>query len=115
MEALLREYGLAASGTREPADHIAVELEFLAQLTADWLETGKPETAALRGRLLGEHILIWVPDFCAACAQFDRQGFYAASAHLLNSLLRDEAKLSSCVVNDQSAAAVKPAGQPPVT
>ncbi|WP_372841673.1 molecular chaperone [Phaeovulum sp.] len=90
MEALLREYGLAASGTKEPADHVAVELEFLAQLTADLAEGGEPRAAVLRDKLLREHVLVWVPGFCNACIERDRQGFYAAAARLLQSLLRAE-------------------------
>ncbi len=92
MEALLREYGLAASGTKEPADHVAVELEFLAQLTADLAQGAVPEAAALRDRLLREHLLVWVPGFCDACIERDRQGFYAGTARLVQGLLRAEAE-----------------------
>ncbi|MFO1061461.1 MAG: molecular chaperone TorD family protein, partial [Dongiaceae bacterium] len=62
----------------EPPDHLAVELQLLAQLAA----TGDPREAMLLRRLGG-----WVPSFRDACAARDPTGFYAAAAAALSTLL----------------------------
>lgn len=89
MEALLGEHGLSVGGAPEPADHIAVELEFLARLTTE-AAAGDAAAAARRRRLLDEHLLVWAPRFCALCIERDRSGHYAGAARLLDGLLRLE-------------------------
>ncbi|PWC35232.1 molecular chaperone TorD family protein [Azospirillum sp. TSO22-1] len=84
MERLLAEHGLSVAGAPEPADHIAVELEFLALLAASG-------AAALERRLLDEHLLRWAPAFCAACIERDPGGYYAAAARVLRGMLEMEA------------------------
>lgn len=83
MERLLAEHGLIVAGAPEPADHIAVELEFLATLAA-------APAPALERRLLDEHLLRWAPGFCAACIERDPAGYYAAAARVLRGLLAME-------------------------
>ena len=84
MERLLAEHGLSVTGTPEPADHIAVELEYLAEL----ILTGE---AALERRLLDEHLLRWAPGFCDACIDRDAKGYYAAAARVLRGMLAMDA------------------------
>ncbi|HYG90081.1 MAG TPA: molecular chaperone TorD family protein [Azospirillum sp.] len=84
MERLLAEYGLSVAGAPEPADHIAVELEFLAEL----ILAGE---TALERRLLDEHLLRWAPAFCDACIERDATGYYAAAARMLRGMLEIDA------------------------
>jgi len=75
---LYREYGFH---TREPADHIAVELEFLAILstlirqTPQARDSVKPDLDFVMG-----HLNAWTPDFLVRVASWDADGFYGALA-----------------------------------
>jgi TorA maturation chaperone TorD len=75
---LYREYGFH---TQEPADHIAVELEFLAILstlihqTPKARDTIQPDLDFVMG-----HLNAWTPDFLARVASWDADGFYGALA-----------------------------------
>lgn len=88
MENMLRRFGMSAAGFPEPADHIGIELEFLASLTAAGTENGEAEQA--RRELLSRHLLVWAPEFCRLCALRDRTGFYSAAARILNGTLELE-------------------------
>ncbi|PTW61091.1 TorA-specific chaperone [Breoghania corrubedonensis] len=87
MAKLLRQQGLAPSADfPEAPDHLVLELSLLqetlrlAGLTEEQADIDVIHN--LHARLNG-----WVPDFAAACAAFDRTGFYADAARLLESLL----------------------------
>jgi len=75
---LYREYGFQ---TQEPADHIAVELEFLGILSALIHQTPQardkiqPDLDFVMG-----HVNAWTPDFLARVASWDADGFYGALA-----------------------------------
>lgn len=75
---LYREYGFQ---TQEPADHIAVELEFLAILstlihqTPQVRDTIQPDLDFVMG-----HVNAWTPDFLERVASWDPDGFYGALA-----------------------------------
>ncbi|NJB69466.1 TorA-specific chaperone [Desulfobaculum xiamenense] len=89
--ALLRRFGLDARyAAHEPADHVAVMLEFMA-----WLIEHPGDDAALcRRELLERHLLNWFPRFAALCAERDRHGFYAALAAMtLHVLEADRANI----------------------
>lgn len=58
----------------EPADHVAVELAVAAAL----VESDAP--AAHLTEFLENRLNRWLGDFAAACARYDRHGFYAATA-----------------------------------
>ncbi|RYH07086.1 molecular chaperone [Tropicimonas sp. IMCC6043] len=90
IERLLRDHGLNTDGWREPADHIAVELEFLAWLAGKAGETKDPGAEAGQRELLSRHLLLWGPDFCALCIKRDTSGFYAAAARVLHDALGSE-------------------------
>jgi TorA maturation chaperone TorD len=60
---------------KEPDDHIALELEFMA-----WL-CNQSETAAQQ-QFLNNHILKWVPLFCSDVAKGADTSFYRIVAEL---------------------------------
>ena len=96
MQALLGALALEPpTSFREPADHVAIELSVMATLS-ERAEAGADdagEAAAQRDRFLAEHLLPWVPRFCAATIEADRDGFYAAAAELLAGHLRQEKEM----------------------
>lgn len=83
---LYEEGGFAlADDFRDLPDHIAAELEFLylllfrqAAALRDGDTAAGAAAAALRRRLLGEHLGAWVPPFAAALAANAQTGFYRA-------------------------------------
>ncbi|SDL82718.1 TorD/DmsD family molecular chaperone [Aliiruegeria lutimaris] len=88
--ALLQDHGLNADGWSEPADHIAVELEFLALLADRANTTGDPHAEQGQHALLTRHLFLWGPKFCDLCIERDTSGFYAAAARVLKSALGRE-------------------------
>lgn len=67
-----------AAAAHELPDHVAIELEALA--VALGAEDAGAEEA--RGALLHEHLLSWLPAFCAAVEREARQPFYAVLARV---------------------------------
>jgi TorA maturation chaperone TorD len=103
-----REQGLARSQDfKEPEDHLAVELDFMASLcqkTADALAEGRTAEALplldRQAAFLQKHLLVWVPAFCHDLAQATRSDFYRGVALLLEEYLSQE----SATVADITAA-----------
>lgn len=84
MERLIAAHDLkVADDAHEPADHLAIELALMARLVA----LDHPDRAVLAARLAG-----WVPAFARACEARDRNGFHAAAARLLATLVEREAR-----------------------
>lgn len=83
IEEMLNRHGLHVS-LGEPADHISIELQLLAHL----ISTGSPDVEILLDRMRG-----WAPRFCAAVAATDINGFYAAAAVILASVLDRDLEL----------------------
>jgi TorA specific chaperone len=82
MEQLLRDSGLSAVATsREPSDHLPVELALLAQM----MRRGVGHLA--QRVLLDDHLLAWVPLFAGRCDAADRSGFYAGAAQVMTGFL----------------------------
>ena len=104
---LYAELGLHRSDkTKEPEDHIALELECMAHLcdrAAEALESSSPEEAAwAHGKqisFLDQHLLKWVPSFVSEVLRMARTDFYRALAVLtreqlvLDRELLDQAQL----------------------
>jgi len=88
--ALLQDHGLSADGWSEPADHIAVELEFLAWLAEKAGTDADPHAEQSQHALLSRHLLQWGPQFCDLCIERDTSGFYAAAALVLKGALGRE-------------------------
>lgn len=92
MARLMNAQGIANRSPTEPADHIAVELDFLGHMIVRSNELEKPvhmEQAFIEQATFIEAYLInWIPAFARRCRQKDTFGFYAAVAELLVALLK---------------------------
>ncbi|MBC8441474.1 MAG: molecular chaperone TorD [Deltaproteobacteria bacterium] len=80
---------------REPADHIAIQLELFAHLDemADSVASTDAESASVlkiqAKTFLENHLLNWVPGFSANCLAQDPDGFYGALARLTVTILNE--------------------------
>lgn len=88
MAALMEEKGIAIKeGLNEPADHIALELDFLGNMIIRSNELEKLEhinDALLDQKaFIEKYLLSWFPQFKEKCVQHDEFGFYAGVASLL--------------------------------
>ena len=93
---LYAEAGLQLT-LKEPADHIAIELEFMHYLTAlaaEALAAGDEETTAdlamKQSRFLKEHLGAWVPPFCAAILKEAETLYFQALADCLRAFVDAE-------------------------
>ncbi|TKJ30894.1 MAG: hypothetical protein CEE40_03380 [Chloroflexi bacterium B3_Chlor] len=70
-----------------PPDHIGLELAFVAYMGRGYLDTGEERYLELTRRFLEEHLLTWVPEFCAELYAVDTARFYKPVAQLAEGLL----------------------------
>ncbi|MFC1895708.1 molybdopterin-dependent oxidoreductase [Thermodesulfobacteriota bacterium] len=75
-------------GFKEPEDHVAIELEFMARLCQQ-----ATETTALEVEFLKNHLLEWVPSMCSQINQAAMSPLYRAMAQLLSGFLILETNL----------------------
>ncbi|NDV23323.1 molecular chaperone TorD [Desulfovibrio sp. JC022] len=99
---LMAEYGIGVNGSfTEPADHVAVLLEFMAFLSTEQEETEDTTVAFARSKsFLETHLLNWIPDFANTCKEVEPEGFYTSAAELTADFLQAdqnwlESKLNS--------------------
>ncbi|MGV2990079.1 molecular chaperone TorD [Vibrio sp. E150_011] len=88
MTELLKKHNVAVSeDLNEPADHLAIELDFLGNLIirSNELESEAHINNALleQADYLNQHLMTWLPQFEKKCKEYDEFGFYAAVATLL--------------------------------
>lgn len=88
MAELLKKHNVAVSeDLNEPADHLAIELDFLGNLIirSNELESEAHINNALleQADYLNQHLMTWLPQFEKKCHEYDEFGFYAAVATLL--------------------------------
>ena len=99
-------FGLPVSSVT-PADHIGVELKFMALLACREMQGWRDDNDALatswlqrERRFLDEHLLQWVPDYCALLMRTSRLDFYCGLAEFTTAMLLCErqhlASLLSC-------------------
>ncbi|ENM5891246.1 molecular chaperone TorD [Vibrio mimicus] len=78
----------------EPADHLAIQLDFLAHLviSTNKLEQNSEVNAALQVQsdFISQHLLTWLPVFVERCTQFDIFGLYAAVARLALAFVKQD-------------------------
>ena len=86
------QYGLALKDAPSEMfeDHIAVELQFMAQL----------DDAAAAKEFLKEHLLNWTDKFCADIEKYAETEFYKGAAKLLRGFLHMDAALLEELDND---------------
>lgn len=84
----------ALADSTEPADSVAIELEFMAHLIEEGyaaLKDGNAETlcasVAEQRAFLNEHMLNWMPEFCEDVQKRAKTGFYRGCALMLASYL----------------------------
>lgn len=92
IEALMQTRGITVDkNLNEPADHIAIELDFLGNLIilSNKLENESELNSALEEQehFIQQHLLSWAPQFSEKCQKLDKFGFYAAIVQLLVSFL----------------------------
>lgn len=83
MEELMAKHGVEVDkNLNEPADHIAIELDFLGNLiirSNEAQDEAKIEEAfAVQEQFIRQHLLSWMPQFSDKCQKFDEFGFYSA-------------------------------------
>lgn len=89
MADLLTRHGIAVNkDLNEPADHLAIELDFLGNLIirSNELENEAHMNSALheQAEFINRYLMSWLPKFAQKCQQFDEFGFYSAAANLLH-------------------------------
>jgi len=89
---LMTEHGFAIDeNLNEPADHIAIELDFLGNLIirSNELDQEAELESALEQQesIIRQYLLSWTPKFSAKCQSFDEFGFYAAVVMLMVAFL----------------------------
>ncbi|MCK6261959.1 molecular chaperone TorD [Vibrio sp. ZSDE26] len=89
---LMAKHGVAVEESlNEPADHLAVELDFLGNLIirSNELEQEKHLDEALieQQQFINKYLLSWTPQFNEKCQQLDEFGFYSSVSELLCAFL----------------------------
>ncbi|HIF9342668.1 TPA: molecular chaperone TorD [Photobacterium damselae] len=88
MNELMNQYGIAQRKEfNEPADHLAVELDFMGNLSImanqQPTEEQREELMLAQKEFVETKLLNWLPQFSQTCHRFDQFGFYAAASSLL--------------------------------
>jgi TorA maturation chaperone TorD len=100
-DSVVEEYqqeGLDVTGSfKEPEDHIAIELEFMAYLcrrAGDVVKDGDATSARAclqrQKEFLQKHLLVWVPAFCDDLLRLAQSDFYRSIARLTQKFLEAE-------------------------
>lgn len=92
MEALMSQHGVQVDkNLNEPADHIAIELDFLGNLIIRSNELEQEHTLedalSEQEAFIRQHLLSWTPAFSTKCQTLDNFGFYAAIVSLMVAFL----------------------------
>ncbi|MFA0629304.1 molecular chaperone TorD [Vibrio sp. 10N.222.49.A3] len=88
MEEIMAKHNLVVNqDLKEPADHIAIELDFLGNLIIRSNETELEEelekSFIVQQQFIEQQLLTWVPKFNVKCHDIDTFGFYASVSSLL--------------------------------
>ncbi len=96
-----------------PEDHIALELEFMACLCREAqdlvaADDGQPVSGGIKEQrdFLVQHLLNWVPAFCADVQKFAETDFYKAVAKITNGYLNMEQAIIEDWIADTAVQAV---------
>ena len=95
---------------KEPEDHLAVELEFMAKLidlTMQNLDENNLEYAKgylkLQKEFLDDHLIKWVPQLCQKLEEASSNKFYKSLAKLLHGLIKVEEQFIPFIIDKISA------------
>lgn len=93
MTRLLQRHGVTIPASQEqPADHLAVELDFLGHLIMHSNELERPthmeQALAEQADFIQQRLMNWVPQFVSRCQRLDETRFYAATGELLIAFLK---------------------------
>lgn len=89
MQALLQQQGLAVtSAFNEPADHLAIQLDYLGNLILQ--SSGQSPQSQLD--FMQQHLLTWLPHWAARSAKLTGSGFYPAMAQLLLQFIKQDSQ-----------------------
>ncbi|OAN17704.1 molecular chaperone TorD [Photobacterium jeanii] len=88
MNALFNQYEIAQRKEfNEPADHLAIQLDFLGNLIilANQQQDDELREEVMQAQLkfIDEMLMSWLPQFLKDCQARDKFGFYAAAVNLL--------------------------------
>lgn len=88
MAKLLEDSGFKVDeNLNEPADHLAIQLDYLGNLiirSNELEQASHLETAFIeQSKFIHEHLLTWIPTFEKECTKHDEFGFYGAVAQVL--------------------------------
>jgi TorA-specific chaperone len=97
MERVLRQHRLRLQDTvREPADHLSIQLEVMAQLALRYAEATQDDTDRQtrlqneQADFLDKQLLSWLPAFSRRVAEVDDLGFHAGLASALQAVLEQD-------------------------
>ncbi|MFH1490541.1 MAG: molecular chaperone TorD family protein [Pseudomonadota bacterium] len=102
-----QKIGMAKSDEfHEPADHIAVELSYMAylcRLIDESVVNGGGQAACyleMQKAFCTKHLLPWVPDFTQKVIQGNQSPFYSSMGYLLNGFVQDDCDLIDLLVKE---------------
>jgi len=79
---------------REPEDHLALELAYMAHLNMQASQADQAESArqaiSLQQSFYRKHLMVWAPEFCADLKKATRSAFYAWLAEFTGDFLAAE-------------------------
>ena len=95
MENLMLQHQIKVNKViNEPADHIAVELDFLGHLIicSNQLKQSKELEASMQeqAQFINKHLLTWIPSFVDRCKKIDDFGFYASVTEILLAFIKQD-------------------------
>ncbi|MBW1803078.1 MAG: molecular chaperone TorD family protein [Deltaproteobacteria bacterium] len=102
-----QKIGMAKSHEfHEPADHIAVELSYMAQLCrliGESMTNERGQAAQyleLQKAFCKKHLLSWVPDFTRKVIEDASSSFYSSMGYLLNGFIQDDTRLMDLLIKE---------------
>jgi anaerobic sulfite reductase subunit A len=109
--AIYRAKGLDRSETLEvPEDHVALELEFMAHLCREAIEAiaaddldGVGHSLQEQTSFLNQHLVNWMPEFCANVQKYAETDFYKAVAKITNGFLHMDQAIIANLMDGMAA------------
>ena len=92
---------------REPEDHIAIELQFMAYLCrkiVDFLKQDNLNTVVeylnVQKDFLKNHLAVWIPQFCQDIIQSPARGFYKGIAKITDKFVETDQEVIKDLINN---------------